>query len=89
MLSPSCSVEAIYKTFGNYERIICSATGSKMQTVGLFFSKVAHPDIHIEYPTPDSYYVKGMSRGFSTVHEVVFTAFSEFINTLASHQHEG
>jgi hypothetical protein len=70
-------VEEIYGRFGTHERIICAATGSKMQTVGLFFCKMAHPDIHIEYPTPDSYFVKGMSKGVRRVYEVVLPEFSQ------------
>jgi len=74
--------ERIYKQYGNYERLICAATGSKMQTLGLFFAKVLHPDIHIEYPTPDSYFVKGASEGIRKVHEIVFPRFSDFLASL-------
>jgi hypothetical protein len=70
-------LKEIYQQFGIYERIICAATGSKMQTVGLFFSKVIYPDIHIEYPTPNSYFVKGFSTGIRGVYEVVLPRFSE------------
>lgn len=69
----------IYSHFGSHERIIVAATGSKMQTVGLFFAKVMHPDIHVEYPTPDSYFVKGMSTGIRRVHEIVIPRFSAFL----------
>ena len=75
-------IDEIYKQFGIYERIVCAATGSKMQTVGLFFSKIAHPDIHVEYPTPDSYYVKAMSNEVKKVHEVVIPTFSEFVKSI-------
>jgi len=75
-------IDEIYNQHGNYERIICAATGSKMQTVGLFFSKIAHPDIHVEYPTPDSYYVKAMSNEVKKVHEVVIPTFSEFVKSI-------
>lgn len=68
-----------HEQLGTYERIICASTGSKMQTVGLFFSKIIHPDIHIEYPTPDSYFVKGMSKGVRKVHEIVIPQFSKFL----------
>jgi hypothetical protein len=40
----------IYSQYGSHERLICAATGSKMQTVGLYYFKRLHPDIHIEYP---------------------------------------
>lgn len=72
-------IEEIYRTYGNLERIVCAATGSKMQTVGLFFAKIMHPDVHVEYPTPDSYFVKGLSIGVRQVHEVAFPLFSAFV----------
>jgi hypothetical protein len=73
-------MEAIHQQYGLYERIICAATGSKMQTVGLFFSKVVHPDLQIEYPTPDSYYFKDMTHGFKQVHEIVIERFAGFLD---------
>jgi hypothetical protein len=75
-------LDEIYNQFGIHERIICAATGSKMQTVGLFFSKIEHPDIHIEYPTPDSYFVRGMSEGIKEVHEIIIPCFSKFLKNL-------
>jgi len=36
-------------------RILLAPTGSKMQTVGCYFARALHPDIHIEYPTPSGY----------------------------------
>ena len=75
-------LEQIYEEYGLYERIVCAATGSKMQTVGLFFSKVRHRDIQIEYPTPDSYFVKDMTHGVRRVHEIVFEEFGTFIARL-------
>ncbi|MBU0576910.1 hypothetical protein KJ654_04630 [Patescibacteria group bacterium] len=73
----------IHEQFGTHERIICAATGSKMQTVGLFFAKMMHPDIHIEYPTPDSYFVKGICKGVQKVHEIVVPRFSEFLKSIS------
>lgn len=75
-------IHDIYDHLGNYERLIFAATGSKMQTIGLFFSKMMHPDIHIEYPTPDSYFSEGITKGIRTVHEVMTPRFSEFIGQL-------
>ena len=75
-------IEEIYRDFGIHERIICAATGSKMQTVGLFFAKVLHPDIHVEYPTPDSYFVRGASTGVCKVHEIVMLQFASYLETM-------
>jgi hypothetical protein len=53
-----------------------------MQTLGLFFCKISHPDIHIEYPTPNSYFVEGMTRGVRSIHEICFPNFSEKLRDL-------
>ena len=66
-------ITKIYSDIGMFERIIIGATGSKMQTVALFFLKLRHPDIHIEYPTPNSYYIEGLSNGVKEVYEIVLS----------------
>lgn len=76
-------LDEIYQEYGFFERIICAATGSKMQTVGLFFAKILHPDIQVEYPTPDSYYFKDMTHGVREVHEVAIPNFASFTANLA------
>jgi hypothetical protein len=46
-------------------RIVLAPTGSKMQTVGCYIVKGIHTDIHIEYPTPESFlpsYSKGIGN---------------------------
>ncbi len=78
-------INRIYLQLGSYERIICGATGSKMQTVGLFFAKVLHPDIHIEYPTPDSYYFEGLSQGIRKIYEIEIPNFSKFVEDQKIH----
>ena len=75
-------IDEIYSQVALHERIICAATGSKMQTVGLFFAKEKHPDIHIEYPTPDSYFTARMSTGIKRVHEINILSFASFLNRL-------
>jgi hypothetical protein len=75
-------LEEIYKAHGMYERIVCAATGSKMQTLGLLLMKLRQPDIQVEYPSPDSYYVKGLSVGVRQVHEIVIPNYSAFVSSL-------
>jgi hypothetical protein len=72
----------IYNQIGLYERLIVAATGSKMQTVGLFIGKMLYPDMHVEYPTPNSYFVTGLSSKVRLVHEVVISNFREFTERL-------
>jgi hypothetical protein len=45
----------LYWLLASDYRILLAPTGSKMQTVGSFFVKSLHPDIHVEYPTPKGY----------------------------------
>lgn len=75
-------LDEIYSQIGLYERIIVAATGSKMQTVGLFIGKMIYPDMHVEYPTPNSYFVSGLSRSVRSVHELIFRNFKDFTKSL-------
>jgi hypothetical protein len=52
-------------------RVVLAPTGSKMQTVACSVVKAIHPDIHIEYPTPESF-LKEYSRGVGTCWTVDF-----------------
>jgi hypothetical protein len=36
-------------------RLVLAPAGSKMQTVGCFLVKRLHPDVHIEYPSPEGF----------------------------------
>lgn len=42
-------------------RILLAPSGSKLQAVGCFIVKALHPDIHIEYPSPEGFF-----HGYST-----------------------
>lgn len=76
-------IHKLYLDYGLFERIVIAATGSKMQTVGLFFAKKAHRDIHIEYPTPESYH-HYISTGIAQIHEIKFQNFCSFVEELKS-----
>lgn len=45
----------LYWELSATHRVLLAPSGSKMQAVGCFFAKVLHPDIHIEYPSPDGF----------------------------------
>jgi hypothetical protein len=72
----------LYGEWGSYERIVAAATGSKMQTLGLALAKQVLPDIHIEYPTPRSYYVTDNPDQIASVHEIKFDKFRDTIDKL-------
>lgn len=55
----------LYWELSETHRILLAPEGSKMQAVGCFFAKALHPDIHIEYPSPDGFlpqYSSGVGR---------------------------
>jgi hypothetical protein len=55
----------LYWSLAVDHRILLAPTGSKLQTVGCFIAKALHPDIHIEYPTPNGFldlYSEGIGK---------------------------
>ena len=70
----------IYKKYCLTNRIVISPTGSKMQAVASSLIKICCQDIHIEYPTPESYFVSGYSSSnIKTIHQVIFLNFKQLI----------
>jgi hypothetical protein len=46
-------------------RVLLAPTGSKMQTLGCYMLTALHPDVHVEYPTPQGFldlYSDGIGR---------------------------
>jgi hypothetical protein len=55
-------LELYWKLSANH-RLLLAPAGSKLQAVGCYLAKALHPDIHIEYPSPDgfqAYYSAGV-----------------------------
>ena len=55
----------LYWRLSTTHRMLLAPAGSKFQAVGCFIVKTLHPDIHIEYPSPQGYlnvYSKGIGR---------------------------
>jgi hypothetical protein len=45
----------LYWQLSATHRVLLAPAGSKMQAVGCFLVKALHPDIHIEYPSPEGF----------------------------------
>ena len=71
-------VSTLYWRLAADYRLILSPTGSKMQAAGAYIVKGAHPDIHIEYPTPDGFLPR-YSRGVGPCWMVQFGRFGKLI----------
>jgi hypothetical protein len=75
----------IYKTYGERYRIVVAPTGSKMQAVACALIKNCCEDIHIEYPTPESFYIEGYSSSeIKQIHQLVFNEYAISIQGIAN-----
>ncbi|HSY99199.1 MAG TPA: hypothetical protein VK788_06870 [Terriglobales bacterium] len=45
----------LYWQLSATHRVLLSPGGSKMQAVGCYLAKALHPDIHVEYPSPEGF----------------------------------
>ena len=70
----------IYREYCYTNRIVIAPTGSKMQAVASGLIKACCPDIHIEYPTPESFLVDGYST--SEIQEIYKLKFDKFKSML-------
>lgn len=67
----------------NY-RIVLSPTGCKVHTIACALLKLCCPDVHIEYPTPESYLFDDYSSDeVIEVHEITFDNYNKIINNLS------
>jgi hypothetical protein len=63
-------------------RLIIAPTGSKLQALSCALFKICCPDVHIEYPTPESLNFSGgySSPEIKETHEIVFDNLSDILN---------
>ena len=73
----------IYNNNCYNKRIIISPTGGKIHTISCALLKNCCPDIHIEYPTPESYIFDSFtSDEYYEIHQIVFVNYSSFLDAL-------
>lgn len=73
----------LYKKYWLTNRIIISPTGYKMHAISFALIKICCPDIHVEYPTPDSYLFDGYSSDeVKCIHELSFDNFEEWLKKI-------
>jgi hypothetical protein len=66
-------------------RIIISPTGGKMHAIAAALLKLCCPDVHVEYPTPESYLFEGYSSEEPhAIHQIVFEDFDKFLANLSN-----
>lgn len=73
-------ISDIYKKYCFTHRIVIAPTGSKMQALACGLIKACCHDVHIEYPTPESYFLNNYSSSnIKDIHYIVFPDFSELL----------
>jgi hypothetical protein len=61
----------LYKKHSTSSRVVIAPTGSKMQAVACGIMKVLCHDIHIEYPTPESFNITSFSsHNLTAIHQI-------------------
>lgn len=74
----------IYKKNCYNYRIVVSPTGGKVHTIACALFKLCCQDVHIEYPTPESYLFEEYSNGeVIKIHELVFDNYKDLITNLS------
>ena len=74
----------IYKTNCYSKRIIVSPTGGKIHTIACALIKACCQDIHVEYPTPESYHFDDYSsEETNATYEIYFDEFSNLLRRIA------
>ena len=74
-------LEDIYSDYRYTHRVVIAPASSKLQTIGIFFFKHIHPDVHIIYPTPRGFF-KLHTEGVEAIWQVSIDRFPEFLRML-------
>ena len=75
----------IYKDNCYNYRLVISPTGCKVHAIACALLKLCCSDVHIEYPTPESYlFEEYSSDAVIETHEIVFDNYKRFISSLSS-----
>jgi hypothetical protein len=76
------TVLELYWGLSDRYRILLAPAGSKMQAVGCYLAKALHPDIHIEYPSPEGF-KKRYSSGIGPRWMIDFGGFAGRVKAIA------
>lgn len=74
----------LYRDLRLSDRMVLAPTGSKMQSVACALLKIGCPDVHIEYPTTESFFVPGFSSSeVKEIHHLEIPRFAEYVRGIA------
>jgi hypothetical protein len=75
-------LEQLYWNLAVDHRILLAPTGSKMQTISCFLFAALHPDVHIEYPTPNGF-LNLYSEGIGDQWSIEFGQLGQYVVELS------
>lgn len=81
-------LEKIYESNKYAKKIVIAPTGSKYQTLGVFFFKQMHPDIQIIYPVTKKF-TDRYTDGYNALWKISFPSFSKFVSLLDGYRKNG
>ena len=76
----------LYWRFSANHRIILAPTGSKMQTIGAYFLRATHDDVHIVYPTVQGFFSDKYSTGVRETWQLNFGRMGDFVEHLRQNE---
>jgi hypothetical protein len=76
---------AMYWDLSPTHRVLLAPSGSKMQAVGCYIVKALHPDIHIEYPSPEGFFPR-YSTGIGGRWKIELVNLHELLATISAHE---
>lgn len=81
-------LEKIYQSNKYAKKIVIAPTGSKYQTLGVFFFKQMHPDVQIIYPVTKKF-TDRYTDGYKALWKIAFPSFSKFVSMLDGYRKNG
>ena len=72
----------LYWRLSASHRILLAPAGSKLQAVACYMVKALHPDIHIEYPSPEGF-LRVYSRGIGRLWRLDLDRFNQLIGRIS------
>jgi hypothetical protein len=74
----------LYRDLRLSNRMILAPTGSKMQAVACALLKICCPDVHVEYPTAESFFIPGFtSSEVKEIHHLEMARFADYVREVA------
>lgn len=79
------ALDEIYKKFRYTHKCIIAPTGSKFQSIGVFFFKQLHPEVQVAYPVAEKF-AKEYTERYKCIWMIKFPKFRIYIRSLEKYR---